>query len=199
MSKLKCSVLGPLLFILYINDLPKVLKHCKINLFADDALIWIACDSVEEAESKLNEDLEQIWKWLCNNEMALNVNKTKSMCITLKKNITLENCKILINSTEIEIVDCIKYLGVYIDNKLKFHKHCDYICKKMLNKYHLIKRLSPKLTFWSKILFHRSLIGSHLDFCSSVLFLLNIGQTNKLQKVQNRCMRLILKVKWDII
>jgi hypothetical protein len=126
-----------------------------------------------------------------------NINKTKAMCITLNKNYSPECLVVKVNGMVVEFVDKIKYLGVMIDQKLRFEQHCDYICKKMLKKYHLIKHLSPKLTFWSKLLLYKSLVAIHLEFCSSVLFLLNKGQMNKLQKVQNRCMRLILKVKWD--
>ncbi len=57
------SVLGPLLFILYINDLPKVLRHAKINLFADDALISVSSKNLEDAINKINEDLHAVWKW----------------------------------------------------------------------------------------------------------------------------------------
>ncbi len=77
------SVLGPLLFILYINDLAKVIKHCKINLFADDALISVASNNLEEAVLKINEDMDAVWSWLFANNMCLNIKKTKAMCITL--------------------------------------------------------------------------------------------------------------------
>jgi hypothetical protein len=71
------SVLGPLLFILYIDDIKHVLKHCKISLFADDTLIYIASDTLEKALKKMNEDIASLAVWLCHNKLKLNINKTK--------------------------------------------------------------------------------------------------------------------------
>jgi hypothetical protein len=77
--------LSQILFILFINDILKIIKHSEINLFADDTLIAVAADSLEEAVTKINEDLAIVSKWLKANKLKLNVNKTKSMVITLKK------------------------------------------------------------------------------------------------------------------
>jgi hypothetical protein len=85
--------------------------------------------------------------------MCLNIKKTKAMCITLNKDYTLENSNVKINNMTFDFVQEMKHLEVYIENKLSFECHCNYICKKMLKKYHLIRRLSFKLTYWSEIFF----------------------------------------------
>jgi len=73
------SLLGPLLFIIYINDLPSVIEHCKIQLYADDTLVYFSSSSISNIESKLSEDLESVINWLNSNFLFLNYSKTKVM------------------------------------------------------------------------------------------------------------------------
>jgi hypothetical protein len=81
------SVLGPLLFILYINDLGNALTYAKLNLFADDTLLYIAAENLEEAVNKMNADLLSLSSWLNLNKLKLNIENTKYMIIKFKKNI----------------------------------------------------------------------------------------------------------------
>jgi hypothetical protein len=71
------NVLVLLLFVLYVNDITHVLKYSRVNLFADDTLMWIACDSIQEALYKMNSDLENVYIWLCFHKLSLNVEKPK--------------------------------------------------------------------------------------------------------------------------
>jgi hypothetical protein len=79
------SVLGSLLFILYIDDIKHVLKHCKISFVADDTLIYIAADTLEEAVVKVNEDLASLAVWLGHNKLKLNISKIKYVVISFRK------------------------------------------------------------------------------------------------------------------
>ncbi len=191
------SVLSPLLFILYVNDVTNVVMHSSVNLFADDTLLYVVADSLEEATLKMNEDLEKLNGWLNFNKLALNVNKTKAMIISLKSNLDTENNIVKISNEQIDYVDDFKYLGFWLDKRLDFNKHLDYIEKKMLGKYHMLKNISRKLNANNLDMLYKSLISPHIDYCSSVLFLFNDSQMEKLQKIQNRMMRLILKAPWD--
>jgi hypothetical protein len=184
--------LSPILFTLFINDIVKIIKHSEINLFADDTLIAVAANSVEEAVTKINEDLKLVSEWLKANKLKLNIKKTKSMIVTLKKKININEIKIKIDDKEIEIVSEMKYLGVFIDNKLNFNKNVDYISKKIARKYGLLCRLNKKLTPACKITLYKSLISPHIDYCSSILFSATNEQFGKLQKLQNKIMRLII-------
>ena len=73
------SLIGPLLFIIYINDLPSVESHCKIQLYADDTLLYVSSSSVTDIEFMLSEDLGHIIEWLNNKFLYLNYSKTKIM------------------------------------------------------------------------------------------------------------------------
>jgi hypothetical protein len=84
------SVLGLLLFILYINDIKNVLRYSKLKLFADDTLLYIAADTLDEAVNRMNDDLVSLFQWLALNKLKLNVQKTKYMVITFKKNVLMD-------------------------------------------------------------------------------------------------------------
>lgn len=187
------SVLGPLLFILYINDMKRILKYCDINLFADDTVIFISADNAIAATELLNCDLECLSKWLMFKKLKLNVSKTKAMVISNRR-ANYDSVRVKMDGVLLERVQEIKYLGVLIDDKLSFKNHIDYTIGKIAKKYGVLCRLREELTQWSKIFLYKALISPHFDFCPSIIYLANEQQMSRLQKLQNKVMRLILRV-----
>ena len=185
------SVLGPILFIMYINDMRQVLRFCDINLFADDTVLFIAAKDLDFAIIRLNEDLCSLSRWLKFKQLKLNISKTKFMVIS--RNRVTENVSVEIDSETLERVREMKYLGVTIDDKLKFNIHIDNVIKKIAKKYGILCRLNKELSTFSKIHLYKSIISPHLDFCSSILFLANETQISRLQHLQNKVKRLILR------
>lgn len=188
------SVLGPLLFILYVNDIAVNLEYCTVNLFADDTLLSISSKSPSDAYLKMNSDLTKLSKWLKQNKLKLNIKKTKYMLIGGRKNLG-EGYTVNIDGEVIEKVSNMKYLGVIIDDKLTFKEHACYISKKLSSKIGVMYRASKKLTYSAKLTVYRSFILPHFQYCSTVLFLCNECDLQKLQVQQNKVMRLILKCK----
>ncbi|CAH0549695.1 unnamed protein product [Brassicogethes aeneus] len=138
------TVLGPLLFLLYVNDIVKVVKHCQIELFADDTMVYVSGTDVKHMEKILNHDLDCIFKWLCNNNLSINTDKTKFCLFGRKSKLNLNalnNVSIVINNINIMPVNQIKYLGVIFDNELNFHAHADYILRKFSKKVNFISRI----------------------------------------------------------
>lgn len=181
--------LSSLLFIIYLNDIVKILKYCHINLFADDMLIWIAEENVLEAIRKLNEDLKRVFSFLNMMKLKLNITKTKWMVVGAET-----NEKVKINEQEIEKVKEMKYLGLIVDNELSFKPNNEYLIKKVSKKVSFLRRLKKRLDVESRLTLYHSIIAPHFDFCSTILFLLPDYQIEKLQKLQNRAMRIILNV-----
>lgn len=188
------SILGPLLFNIYINDLGNCLEYCRIKMFADDTLIFIVCEDVYEACNKINDDLQALFKNLCRHKLKLNVNKTKSMLITNKKLIDISRIVIKINDEKIELVNEIKYLGIIIDNKLNFEANVNHICRKLGCKVNVLSRLRYQLNCQQKISVYKTIIEPHFKYCSTILFLSKQSDINRLQLIQNKCMRNILRV-----
>lgn len=186
------SILGPLIFILYVNNMVNCLKFSKAKMFADDTLIYIVADSLHDAMSKINSDLDTLFMKLCQNKLKLNVDKTKAMVIT-NKLININDLKIFINGSKLDIVNEIKYLGVILDNKLKFDSNVSQICKKIGQKLNVLNRLRHELNQNQKLYLYKTIIQPHFMYCPSIIFLANESEISRLQVLQNKCMRQILK------
>ena len=122
------SILGPLLFLIYINDLPDA-TNFFIRLFADDTFLCAQNKNIMALESEVNTELLKVYNWLASNKLTLNISKSKFMIITNKKNIPVFEVKV--NNDCLDKCDSYKYLGVYIDKDLSWKPHIDYICKKI--------------------------------------------------------------------
>lgn len=188
------SILGPLLFTLYINDITKVLKNCLITLFADDANICYAHNSTEAIEHFVNEDLSCIDKWLCHNKLSLNIAKTYSLVCRSVHYMNKEiNINLQIRGESITQVDSCKYLGMKIDKCLNFNDHVSYVCKKAGHKLGLLYRTRPYVNQYRSLMLYKSLILPILDYGDCLLTALSQQNAFKLQKIQNKALRIILR------
>ena len=139
------SCLGPLLFLLYINDLPFALKKAKATMYADDTAISYSPDTSDELDLVINEELSYIEKWLQGNKLSLNVVKTQAMIIGSKPKIkklrnnpgTLPSFRVV--GEEIDLINETKYLGVVIDNCLTWESHISTLQKKISRAIGLLK------------------------------------------------------------
>ena len=160
------SNLGPLLFLLYINDLPNCLNHAVPRMFADDTSVSYAANSVNELQNVLNSELKSLHNWLITNRLSLNIAKTigsRQKIRAIDDEITIK-----INELEINRVDSVKSLGVYIDNHLTWKKHVDKISKKIASAIGALKRIRPYMTTNTAVQVYQSLIKPHFDYCCSV-------------------------------
>ena len=190
------SVLGPLLFIIYINDIINVGDFDFINLFADDTMLAVFDENLVSAVQKMNSQLELIEKYLTKNKLKLNTLKTQAMIISNKYNyskIDFNTIYIEMNSNKIKFVNEVKYLGIIMDCQLMFKSHLDYLSKKIAKKIYFFNRISPCLSTPTKLTVYNTIIKPQFEYCSTILYMLNKSEINKLQKYQNRCMRIILK------
>ena len=121
------SVLGPLLFLLYINDIANSSSLAKFKLFADDTNIFIVANTVQELFQIANTVLKDVFQWTIANKLSINFDKTNYMLFKLStKNNTLIkelNPQVTVNNIVINRVDNVKYLGVWIDNNLTWKVH----------------------------------------------------------------------------
>lgn len=125
------SVLGPLMFLIYINDLPNISKVLDFYLFADDTNLYCEDDCLKKLETKINKELKHLYLWLSVNRLALNMDKTNFVIFhpfnkPLKLNVTIK-----INNKAICEKKSIKYLGVLIDSTLSWKEHISCISNKI--------------------------------------------------------------------
>ena len=123
------SILGPLLFLLFINDLPNATSFF-IKLFADDTFLCAQNENITSLEKFVNIELQKVYNWLASNKLTLNVSKSKFM-LTLKPKTARPSFNVKINGEKLEQCKSYKYLGVFIDENLTWKPHIDYISKKV--------------------------------------------------------------------
>ena len=123
------SILGPLLFLIFINDLPEA-TNFFIKLFADDTFLCAQNKNFKALERDVNTELEKVSAWLVSNKLTLNIKKSKFMIFSNKKK-DVHELSVKINNKPLERCSSYKYLGIIIDEKLNWGKHLDYICKKV--------------------------------------------------------------------
>ena len=120
------SIIGPLLFILYINDINNVSKKIFPILFADDTTVLIEGNNLDVIITSLNSELDRINTWLKSNKLSLNVTKTHYMVFHRARRKVSHN-KLFINNSMVTQVSCSKFLGIILDNKLNWTSHISYI------------------------------------------------------------------------
>ena len=126
------SVLGPLLFLIFINDLPAVCKKLKFYLFADDTNIYSESDSLDLLEKTMNKELKKVDKWLTTNRLALNVDKSHFALFHSSSNIPHRKIRIKTRNKRItEENDVCKFLGVLLDSTLSWKPHITELNKKL--------------------------------------------------------------------
>lgn len=189
------SVLGPLLFLLYINDLPSSIKHTVVDIFADDTTISTSNSSLDVVIHSLKTDIENISKWCDSNKMHINLSKTKVMYLSSKSKInTISNNLVPLHFKGRELTCCTaeKLLGVTVDNTLTWSNHIELTLKKCSSLLYLLSRIKCFLPIPLRKLYFNSYILPHLDYCCIVWGNCNSTLLNKVVLFQKRAARLIL-------
>ena len=186
------SILGPILFCLFINDLPSHISNPTF-LYADDSTICVSDNKSNDTvhlQTKITNTLNQLNSWITKNKMVLNYDKTKIMYF----NSPSEECKI--DNYTIQPVTTFKLLGIYIDNKLKWSYHITHLCSKVKRYIHIFKHIRSKLNYESKKLLYQSLIQSILQYC--ILIYCTSSKTNlhNLQVFQNKVIKCIFNLHY---
>ena len=195
------SILGPLLFLIYVNDLPACLKYSTARMFADDTNITTSNRSSVRLHRQLNHDLGNIQYWLLANRLSLNVLKTEYMYFA--SDYSLANLgtdvseTIKIGDKPLSGVRSTKSLGTQFDERLVWEEHIDNLCKRVSSGLGTLKQASQFVPKNILLTIYNALVKSLFDYCDAVWGNLNKSLTARLQKLQNKAARIITRKGYD--
>ena len=183
------SVLGPLLFLIYINDLPKVITHSNIRMFADDTKLML--DVIKSSPSLLQIDLHAVYEWCDKWKLKLNLNKCQLIRFSNSQSNNIPPYQI--NNHPIPNSRMYCDLGIHINDSLTFDDHYKSICSKAYRSLYLIRRTLHlhNAPMQVKKQLYLSIIRSHLTYCSQIWHPHQFKYITMLENVQRRCTKYI--------
>ena len=188
------TILGPLLFILYINDLPNCLSNSVARMYADDTHLTFASNNINDV---MNHDLSNVNTWLTANKLTLNSSRTELIGSRQRLGTYDTSPKLIIGGDIINQVSSVKSLGVHIDENLSWNMHIEKIAKKIASGIGAIKRCRPFVNRATLEFVFNALVQPYFNYCSEVWGHCNKSLSNRLQKLQNRAARILTFSSYD--
>ena len=185
------SMLGPLLFIIYINDIPNVSQIAKFILYADDVNIIITGNNITEVDAQLRDLCKILLKWVDSNGLRLNLKKTKYIIFSRARSLELLSTLTKAN-LPIERLTESKFLGVIVDENLTWNRHIKTIQTKMARYIGLMYKLKSQLPLKVKIQIFHSFVQSHINYCSLVWGFSTKINIDSLFRTQKKCIRAVI-------
>ena len=191
------SILGPLLFLLYINDMPHCSETLKFILFADDTTLYFASENINSLFKILNSELRKLDEWFRANKLSLNVKKTKYSLFhkpKSKDSLPLKLPDIAINNIKLQRENNVKFLGVIINENLDWNEHIKTIENKISKSIGILYRIRQFLDIHSLKLLYFSHIHSLMNYANIVWGSANKTALNSLYKKQKNACRIIFRM-----
>ena len=191
------SILGPLLFLVYINDMRKSTDLLNFIHFADDTTVFLKDKCLSNLYDTINSELEKVDRWLCANKLSLNLDKTSYMIHSnCNRNVAKQ---ILIRDKVIKCVTNSKFLGVIIDDKFNFKDHITLVCNKISKSCGILRRLSYIIPKYVLKKIYLSLVYPYLVYCVEVWGDGSKTALSRLSVIQDRCVKLLGDSDADVV
>ena len=199
------SILGPLLYLIYVNDIP---QSCNSNIlsFADDTTLYMSDTNINSLYKQANSELNDLYKWFCANKLSLNASKTKYIIIRPpQRNIDNNNLTLAINGQKISRIShdesenekSFKFLGIHIDETLSWKYHINYINKKISNAVFHINKVKHNLPKSSLKTLYYALIHPHIMYGITLWGSACNASLKKTITLQKRALRIINKTPYN--
>ena len=186
------SVLGPLLFLLYINDINFAVTEGELKLYADDTNLFLNDTNLDRLCDRTNQSLDSLYQWFLANKLSVSFDKTVyNIFSPHHKTINLDAFKLKISNVEVKRAKCCKYLGIMLDDELNWKSHIDYIETKLIKFTSLFYKIRHKLTPECRKALYYAMIYPHLIFAIELYGSATVNNLHKLQMLQNKFLRIL--------
>ena len=191
------SILGPILFICFTNDMPEIFKNCKIMSYADDTQILVSAKSFGVLKNILESLIQAAQIWYTENSLLINASKTEVMLISRRKNKEKFELQIKENGKmkAIKLKTVIKVLGVHLDEELNWNNQVNAVNKKARYAAINLNRVNQLLPFKSRMTLYNCLVASHFNYADTVWAGCSLSNQQKLQRTQNMAVKSMLGLK----
>ena len=182
------SILGPLIFNIFMNDIFYFIKHSTLYNYADDNTLSFNHKNIETLQTVIETESNILIDWFDFNQMQANPDKFQSIAVGKKTHNVLTEFNI--DNKTVKCDDSVKLLGIDIDYMLNFDQQIKNMCKKAARQLNVLLRLSKFLTADNKILIYKSFIRSNFNFCPLIWHFCSKANSYKLEKLQHRALRI---------
>ena len=187
------SILGPMLFLMYVNDLSSIVKNCKYQLYAEDTVIYNTNNSLQISTRNVEEDLVRFINWCKGNALTVNIKKSKYVCFGLKSQTRkIKNHSLFMNNIKLDKVSSYKYLGIQLDMNLNFHKYLQDSIQRASFKIHMLSKIRVYIDFDTAVTIYKTMILPVLEYGDIAYDLGDKKSLDKLQTLQNRALRICI-------
>ena len=187
--------MGPLLFLIYVNDIWALHLTSDILLYADDTVLTCTCESLVNLSSLIQNDINILKHWCDVNKLTINVKKTKLILFNVKQELRSTFPTISINHTPLELVPQYKYLGIMLDQDLNMYTHIDNMYRMASDKLFMLRYIRSYLTDFAAITIVKTMILPYLDMGNCFLTGVRQKETNRLETLLNTSLRVAYSVK----
>ena len=184
------SVLGPVLFSIYVNDLIGVVRNCEIHMYADDTTIYKGNESLEILQDELQRDLNNVSSWLSSNRINVNVVKTVAMLIGSKRRVQNHSLQLYLNGINLSNVSTTRLLGVWIDNHLSWKEQVNRVNGKVRARLNCIRRLLP-IPLNVIMLLYKTYVLPLFDYCDVAWAPSSVTLQQSMEKLHTKALNLI--------
>jgi len=187
------SILGPLLFLIYVNDMPSAVS-CKLLLYADDSALLVSGKDPADIQQRLSSELQSIREWLIDNKLSLHLGKTESILFGSKQRLKQhDSISVTCAGNTIGSKSCVKYIGIDLDQSLSGDHIVDKVVNKSNAKIKFLYRQARNVNLETKKLLTSALIQCHYDYAASSWYSgLTKRNKRRLQISQNKLIRFLL-------
>ena len=185
------STVGPLMFIIYINDIASILQHRKYQLYADDTVLYTSGENIDSITDNMSSDLSRFEDWCTRNKLTMNVKKTKYVLFGLKSQIKeIRVYNLYISNRLLDRVNSYKYLGITLDACLTYNRHLENCINIASHKVFLLSKVRKYMTFEASLQIYETMILPIMEYRDILYDGGDQKFLTKLQTLQNRCLRI---------